>query len=321
MTMRVFINRLPIDAAWGGGNNWVIAFNDYAKEFGIEVIHDLRSAQPDAILVAGFDAGNSGIDFFRAMNYCSASKTKLIVRINENDARKGTTGVDNTMWSMINLSHGSVFVSHWLQSYYAQKFKTPPNSQCAIIFNGVNKNHFFDQKYKNITRNPKLRIVAHHWSNNYLKGFDVYEAIDQFCDQRDDVVFEYIGRHNNTFKGKNTRVIDPLHGLALGDALRGGNGDGSHQRNIYISGTKFDPAPNHILEALATGFPTWVHKDGGGAVEFAGHDHVFEDIPTLLKMIEDGDPRLFQPNNVRLIDWHESIGHYCEFIKKVVNAS
>lgn len=317
--IKVFVNRLPIDAPWGGGNNWVVAFNTYAKELGIEVVHDLRGQNVDAIVIAGFDAGNSGVDFYRALNICSASKTKLIVRINENDARKGTTGVDRTMWSMINLSSGTIFVSHWLQHYYAQQFKTAPNSQCAIVYNGVNKNHFFDAKYQNLTQNPKLRIVAHHWSNNLLKGFDIYDAIDAFCDNRDDVVFEYIGRHNNNFKGKNTKVIEPLHGLELGNALRGGNGMGMYKKNVYVSGSRFDPGPNHVLESLACGFSTWAHKDGGGAVEFVGADHVYDNVEALLEMIDKDDPKLLTPNTYTLLDWYQSISYYCDFIKKIVS--
>lgn len=301
MTMRVFINRLPIDAAWGGGNNWVIAFNDYAKEFGIEVIHDLRSAQPDAILVAGFDAGNSGIDFFRAMNYCASSKTKLIVRINENDARKGTTGVDNTMWSMINLSHGSVFVSHWLQSYYAQKFKTPPNSQCAIIFNGVNKNHFRSQPKIN---NGKINLVTHHWSDNHLKGSDIYEKLDEFVGiNSEEYTFTYIGRHKCNFK--YTSVIEPLFGEALGTELG--------RYDVYISGSRFDPGPNHVAESISCQLPTYVHKDGGGSCEFAGSDHTFKDFDELKAILMD---RQFKSNSNLFGDWRTCIGHYVDFIKR-----
>lgn len=299
--MKVFVNRLPINGPWGGGNNFLIAFREYASEFGIEVIDDLRSCIPDAILVMGFDSGNSGVDFYRALNTCAASNTKLIVRINENDARKGTTGVDNTMWSMINMSHGAVFVSQWLQQYYVNKFKSVPNALAGIIYNGVNKNHFCSQSKLD---NGKTNIVTHHWSDNKLKGNDIYEQIDQFVqDNPDKFSFTYIGRHSCKFK--QTKVIDPLFGEALGKELG--------RYDVYISGSRFDPGPNHVAEGISCQLPTYVHKDSGGGCEFAGFDHIFKDFDELKSILMG---RQFKSNPNIFGDWRSCIGYYIDFIKR-----
>ena len=92
---------------------------------------------------------------------------------------------------------------------------------------------------------------------------------------KDQIEFTYIGRHRGTFK--NTRCIEPCTGVELSRRLQG--------HDVYISGSRFDPGPNHILEALAVGLPTYVHKDGGGAVEFAGTDHTFSNLSELEELI------------------------------------
>ena len=52
-----------------------------------------------------------------------------------------------------------------------------------------------------------------------------------------------------------------------------------------MSASRFDPGPNHILESIACQIPTYVASDGGGAVEFAGKDHAFEDLDQLFRII------------------------------------
>lgn len=315
---KIFINRLPRDEAWGGGNMWVRAMHDHASKFGFEIVNDFRVNAIDAIVVCGFDADNSGVDFYRALNMASSNgHTKLIVRVNENDMRKGTNGVDRTMYSMMTMSHGTVFVSSWLQKYYALAFKNAPQTKFAIIHNGVDK-EIFKMRRGPGTLEPKLRIVCHHWSNNPLKGFDVYDAIDRHASECQDIVFEYIGRDRGSFKGRNTHVIAPLHGAALGIQL----GTVTCDQNVYVSGSRFDPGPNHVLESLACGYPTWVHNFSGGGVEFAGSDHMFGSIEELLELLKlENRQRLLTPNAFVPIDWETCVKHYCDFIDQIIRAS
>ena len=37
--------------------------------------------------------------------------------------------------------------------------------------------------------NKKVNIVTHHWSDNYLKGFDVYDKLDEFVKENNDFTF------------------------------------------------------------------------------------------------------------------------------------
>ena len=63
----------------------------------------------------------------------------------------------------------------------------------------------------------KINLVTHHWSNNAMKGHDVYERIDNWIKDREDFTFTYIGRSHGPLP--NTELIEPLAGAELGKLL------------------------------------------------------------------------------------------------------
>jgi hypothetical protein len=82
--------------------------------------------------------------------------------------------------------------------------------------------------------------------------------------------------------------------------------------DVYISGSLFDPGPNHILESLACNIPTYVYIDGGGCVEFAGNTHAyntFEDLKDML-MIKNYTKNTFIPDS-----WQECMSQYFNLFK------
>jgi glycosyltransferase involved in cell wall biosynthesis len=326
--VNLYVNRAPVRGPWGGGNMFVQALYRYAEEFDIHIIPpEDHFSPPDAALVIALDDDEqtTGLGVGRLIGYkllqeSQGEKFKLILRVNENDARKATRGVDDLWCKASEYIDATIWVSNWLQSYYGHRWKCQRNS---TIINGVDREIFkLNEKIRdeNLAQEAqRLNIVAHHWSNNALKGFDIYEAIDQLVGQRsDDFTFTYIGRHRSTFK--NSKVIGPLSGRRLGEELG--------KYDVYVSASRFDPGPNHILEALACQLPTYVHKDGGGAVEFVNDPKcVFDDFNHLVHLL-DIDLSAKRANCLgtvdiqeypELIDWKESIRKYCEYIKEVCN--
>lgn len=304
--MKFYINRSVVRGPWGGGNLWVQAANEQIKALGHESLHagDFR-ARPDVIFIAGLESDGTAISAEQAIMYkmyvaTADNPVKLIARINENDARKGTSTVDENMLILSEHIDATVFVSDWLKDYYVSKGWKCPNN--TVVYNGVDSKIF---KPNDKLDNGKTNIVAHHWSNNPMKGFDIYEEIDRFVANNPEFTFTYIGRENNTFK--NTNVVRPLFGTALGAELG--------KYDVYVSASRFDPGPNHILEALSCELPTYVHKDGGGAVEFAGRDHAFSDWDELQKILID---RKFQNNSaIQLLDWEKCIAQYVQFAESI----
>lgn len=299
--VKVYVNRAPIYAPWGGGALFVNALHEFGDL-------DMSSYVPDVVLIAGLDAdGNKQ----SAETCVKAAKlqvpsAKLIIRVNECDARKGTTGVDNRLIELSKNVDGTIFVSHWLKDYFDQKGWACKNN--TVIHNGVDAEIF---KPQSKIDNGKFNIVAHHWSDNPLKGGDIYEEIDRFVGENHDLfTFTYIGRHRCSFK--NTKVIPPLFGKALGDELG--------RYDAYVSASRWDPGPNHITEALSCGLPTWVHKDGGGAVEFAGADHAYATWDELRELLGGADKfRILERNSWMPSSWQVCIAEYNEFMKKVTN--
>lgn len=299
--MKTYINRQPVHGPWGGGAHFVNAFHKHAPDNGVVMINAGMIGAPDVILLAGLDKDDSqSISAEQAVMYkLYQPNVKVILRVNENDARKDTSHVDRTLLRLFPHMDGIVFVSHWLQGYFRDLGWKGNND--TVIINGVDKEVFKPQPKLN---NGKLNIVAHHWSDNPLKGFDIYERLDEFVGQHPDkYAFTYIGRDRRTFK--HTNVVHPLHGKKLGEEL------GKH--DIYVSASRFDPGPNHITEALACQLPTYVIRDGGGCVEFAGHDHSYRDWNDLesILMARGG------PMNASFVpgEWLTCVQEYIRFLE------
>lgn len=307
--MKVFVNRKPVVGPWGGGAHFINAFFALAPTMGVEIVDNVKSA--DIALLVGMDRGDTGVCIY---DFVASGGPKIVVRVNENDARKGTRGVDDFIEMSIRRSHGTVFVSNWIKEYFRPRFVDSGKFESSsVVVNGVDRSVFFPQQPILLYDCLRMRIIAHHWSDNRRKGGDVYEFIDRYCNDHSEYEFHYIGRPCGVFKGKNTIVTPPCAGKDLGKALSWSK----QSHNIYISASRFDPGPNHILEPLACGLETWVHADGGGAVEFAGSDHMFKTEDDLIAILQrkwsEDRPNTFVPPT-----WNECVQSYVEYMRTLL---
>ena len=273
--MKIFINRRPVEGPWGGGNLFVEALYEYLPLFGHQIVSSLQD-NPGIVFIQNPVKDSLGVGIKEAIEYKNYNKSvKLVHRVNECDIRKNTFGLDNFLRECSKYTNQTIFVSNWMKDYHLEKGWFCKDNR--VVYNGVNKEHF---KLQPKIQNGKINLVTHHWSNNPMKGFDIYEAIDRWVGNRDDFTFTYIGRENGTFS--NTNVISPLAGKALGEELG--------KYDLYISASRFDPGPNHIIEAISCGLPLFVHKDGGGSVEFSSmvdNSHLFANWDSLRNMLTD----------------------------------
>jgi hypothetical protein len=189
-----------------------------------------------------------------------------------------------------------------MRDYFLSKgWKCKKNT---VILNGVDKKIFCEGNKFN---NGKINILAHHWSDNHMKGAQIYEEIDRFVGEySQEFTFTYIGRTKSNFK--NTKVIQPLFGTKLGQELG--------KYDVYVSASKWDPGPNHISEPISCKIPTYVHFEGGGCVEFAGHDHVFHSWDELKQLLLG---KHFLPNSTSFETWEEMSCKYKLFMNEVLN--
>lgn len=290
--MKVLVNRRPVSGPWGGGNLFVSALCESLRKGGHEVVHSLVAGVEKIVVVdprpeQGFDSIENII------SYSMSKSAPITIRINECDARKGTTGLDGFLSSVSAYCSKTIFVSKWMMDYHLER-----GWKCKsvdFVYNGVDRSIFKERKRLN---NGKINLVTHHWSNNPMKGFDIYEKLDSYVGNDDRFTFTYIGRDRGSFK--NTRVVQPLFGMELGAELS--------KYDVYISASLFDPGPNHVIESIASRIPTFAIKDGGGACEFVGTDWIYDNFDDLLSKMQDA-----KLNHDPFGDWNTCID---DFLRK-----
>ena len=103
--------------------------------------------------------------------------------------------------------------------------------------------------------------MTHHWSDNPLKGFDVYEEIDSLIAGGELPGFELrvIGRWPESLKWKAAMTFPPSSGKKLAAQLR--------ECHMYVTGSRWEPCGMHHVEGVQCGLPLVYHEDGGGIVE------------------------------------------------------
>jgi len=302
--MKILLNRTPRSGPWGGGNLFVQAFFRYAGQFGLSVTTDFGDG-PDAVLIIDPRYDELGISINEIVQYRDKNPAvKIIQRVNECDARKGTNEIDDLLRKYSYHNHMTIFVSDWIKQYHHDNGwlgKWAPTTE-RVVLNGVDKTIFRPI----LKKNTKTNIVTHHWSNNDMKGADVHSWLDNFVSHHPQFSYTYIGRTKCQLK--NSTHIQPLSGQALGDELA--------KHDIYITGTLHDPGPNHVIEALACGLPTYACRDGGGAVEFVGKQHVYYTFDDLEAILLSGK---FLMNEWMPGTWEQCISEYASVIKEITN--
>jgi hypothetical protein len=308
--MRVYVNVSPVRGAWGGGNQWTKAFISCLVRSGHVIDMDAQ-----VVVIGSLDSDGNHPSAEALVDHVMnrPNRPKVIIRVNENDARRGTGHVDDRLLRLSEKVDGTVFVSSWLKSYFEAKGWVCPSS--TTIWNGVDRTVFQSMGWADKLCNQRVakrhsqrtNIVTHHWSDNRMKGADVYEAIDAFVGRNAEAfTFTYIGRTQSTFQ--HSQLVPPAPADSLGRLLG--------RYDVYVSGSRWDPGPNHITESISCGLPTYVHKDGGGCVEFAGRDHAYGDWDELERLLLT---RSFKPNSTSLSSWEECTQRYVGYIQEICN--
>jgi hypothetical protein len=259
----VAFNSLPVMSAWGGGNQWLVQMIRYLGSHGYEVVFDLERPGVDCIVVLhsssrlGGTFGYQDIRKYRQDN----PGVRVLHRINENDARKGTDFMDDDIAQMNDVADHTVFISDWLRRHHAKKWfrNDKPHS---VIWNGANS------KYFNHTGSTAWRkgqgnliLVTHHWADHWNKGFKVYQQVDEAINRGllPNVELWIIGRWPKEIAWKTATTFPPCSGQALANRLK--------QAHVYITGSLAEPGGMHFIEGLQCGLPLLYHTEGGGIVE------------------------------------------------------
>jgi len=295
---KVLINRKPVEGPWGGGNNFVKAIHKYAPKYGFTPVHKFDE-NIDLIFMIDPRYDELRISINEIAQYKQwRPETRVVYRINECDKRKGLVNdIDPVIKAASDVTDLCVFISNWIMDYHTKdNWRCPRNH---VVYSGTNKNHFHSRDKLD---NGKINLVTHHWSDNPMKGQDIYQKLDKWVGANTDFTFTYIGRTKACFE--NTTVIPPTFGSDLGEKLS--------QYDVYISASRHDPGPNHIIESLACEIPTYALHTSGGAVELVGESHVytcFEDLENIF------DRRIFDKNSgIIPVNWETCIDQYFQHV-------
>ena len=252
----------PNRSPWGGASPFVWQLEAIMKRRCWRVQYSL-SPTPDVVFVIDprmdHPKKKFGLEELRAFRKGHPS-VPILHRINECDQRKGTNDIDELLRQTSELADHTVFIAEWLRDYFAAKWfdLTRPHS---CIYNGADPSIY--DPYGSAVPKPEetLRIVTHHWSDNELKGFDIYEKLDHLIADGKLPGFELrvIGRWPKSICWRSSELIGPMTGRPLARKLR--------ECHIYLTASRWEPCGMHHVEGAQCGLPLVYHEDGGGIVE------------------------------------------------------
>lgn len=278
--MKVFFNRFPRNEPYGGGNQFLQRMTSLLEDREHKVVYHLEE-DIDVIFMVDPRPGDHGYSVQHIWNYKQQHpSTKILHRINECDKRKGTQGLDGLLIKSATISDEVVFISDWLKSYFYDLGLT---KNTHTIYNGCDTNIFYPAREKTLGR--KVNLVTHHWSDNWMKGFDLYTKIDEYLIENPSANFNftYVGRYYKEYTPKATSIISPLCGIPLGEELR--------KHDVYVTASRWEPCGMHHIEGAASGLPVIYHSETGGIKElcmkYGEEYHTFTEFLEKLNLITE----------------------------------
>lgn len=257
--MKISIGLKLRQGPWGGGNQFATSLTNYLSKKGIEVVHDLSERDIDIILLAEprKTSRSSAFTDSEVLDYLRYVHPDALVvhRINECDERKGTDSVNSLLVGANNCADHTVFISSWLKDLFSARGIASERS--SVILNGGDKKIFNAEGFSPWNHHESLKIVTHHWGDNWLKGFDIYRQLDDMLERaewKERIRFTYIGRIPEDCSFRNTQQIKPLSGTALASELR--------NHHLYVTASRNEPAGMHHIEGAMCGMPLLYIESG-----------------------------------------------------------
>jgi len=256
--MKISINAKIMEGPYGGGNQFVQTLAEYLKQSGHTVTFTLGKSDIDLILLIDPSRKQKttyDINEIRSYLYRHPN-TLLVHRVNTCDERRGHGNENEIILEANRSADYTVFISSFLKDLYIRNGFDSRRSHCVIL-NGADEKVFTSKGRADWKQNEKLKIVTHHWSNAYTKGFDVYERLDLLLGTEpfgDLFEFTVIGNIPKGLYFKHACVIQPLAGLELAQALK--------QNHIYLTASRNEPAGMHQIEGMRCGLPVLFLNSG-----------------------------------------------------------
>jgi hypothetical protein len=317
--IKIFINFRSVHECYGGGNQFVNNIHKYLEKYeNMNITYELED-NIDIYLIIDPRKDKNGFKKYSLddiVKYRNTKKTgKIIYRINDCDITRKLKNLENSIMENINDIDCLVYNSDFIQQYYYNKYQHVRHKMTHIIYNSVDSTIFFPKQKLNIGENKKFKIVTHHWSDNINKGYDIYFKLAEYCKMSDVYEFIFIGRKfNSNYDSSLINVVGPFSGMELADKLR--------NCDIYITASKYDSCPMHVLEGLSCGLPMLYSNNTGGVKNICeitsdkvGEKFVdFDDLINKLEIIKNNYD-IYYDNILRNINFYNSNDCYTKYLK------
>ncbi|MFC1545024.1 hypothetical protein ACFL4X_02560, partial [Gemmatimonadota bacterium] len=212
-------------------------------------------------------------------------RTAVIQRINTADEPRGRDlGINRAVLRANQVAGHSVFVSHFVGKLFENHGYDRQKPHC-VIHTGADGEIFYPLGRAETHPGEPLKIVTHHWSDNVLKGFDIYERLDRLLGRAEyskTLEFTLIGNWPLGVEFQNSRLLPPMSGADLAAELK--------RHHFYLTGARCEPAGNHYIEAMSCGLPVLFLESGSSAEycsEYGGVGYDLADFEDKLKMMVD----------------------------------
>lgn len=252
--MKIYFTLKPRSTPYGGGNFFVKNIVSALLQMQHTVTYNLEPGIDIIFIIDPRNCYESIVNYKRQY-----PNTKIIHRVNENDIKRDRSiNIEPLLVKTMKIADRVVFVSKWLQQYYLNKYKLHGQLNCTAIINGCDEKIFYPLENRQVPKD-KIKLVTHHFSSNYLKGFHIYNELDKLLDSEQDFEFTFIGNYNQNYQPKNIKLIGACTGKELADHLR--------SADVYLTATQNEPGAMHYIEGLSCGLPVLYAINGGGAHE------------------------------------------------------
>jgi len=305
--MKVAIGFHIQDGPWGGGNRFAQSLAEALRCAGHTVCFDLNDNDINIILLTDPRPRSPSVSFSSGaiLRYLTFKNSKALVvhRINECDERKNTKTMNAALVRANWCADHTVFVGSWLLDLptWQQNLRTPH----SVILNGTDPEIFNPNGFKPWNGQGSLRLVTHHWGGNWMKGFDIYERIDQMLAEdkwRDRIDFTYIGNLPKGFTFHHATHVAPMNGLELAAKIK--------THHAYVTASICEPGGNHQNEAGACGLPLLYRRSGCLPEYCDGFGIAFDetDFETALEQMLADYPNYLD----KMPDWPHWSEHTCQ---------
>jgi hypothetical protein len=279
--LRISINAPPRPGPYGGGKQFAEVLCRYLAAKGHEVRFDLPWGLDIVMVVAAHPHARCayGIEEVRAYKR-ACPQTGIVHRVNGSDQATGCDhGRDVYHCRAIQVADHVIYISEYIKSLFRDQYSVQEKATSTIL-NGADDEMFRPRTDGDWNSNERMRIVTHHWSPNFMKGFDVYERLDDLLGgppYRDLFEFTYIGQLPFGWRFRHARVMTPLSGRALADELK--------RHHVYVTGARKEAGGMHHIEGMRCGLPV-LYLNSGALPEYCASYGVEFDLSNFESRLE-----------------------------------